>query len=373
MSPANGPLLDFGVAAGLSGEQMVLSVRGTVDSHTAPELGAFFDSAIASGHRTVILDMTDLGSIDAAGLAVIASAASRLIGVGGGLTVRSPWTTFARILDVTWLAGGLRLGLPRPGLEHLGPEQVTPRSTVSARLRPAGLVHGLRRVGAVPADNDVVDGALRLVVALARVTVGGADGVSVSLRRHGQLSTVAASDRIISEMDADQYATGEGPCVDASVEGRWFHAESLDKEDRWPAFTPRARRLGINAILSSPLLAQLQPVGALNIYSRTTSAFAAKDQELAAVFAEEASAILTDAGVGVSDDQLAARLQHSLLARETIAVAQGVVMEREGVDQHGAYTILRKASQASDQPLLERAEDVVASTRHPAPRLPPAA
>ena len=74
----------------------------------------------------------------------------------------------------------------------------------------------------------------------ARTSVNGADGVSVSLLRHGELMTVAASDETIMEMDTEQYATGEGPCVDASLRGRWFHAESLDIETRWPSFTPRA-------------------------------------------------------------------------------------------------------------------------------------
>ena len=71
-------------------------------------------------------------------------------------------------------------------------------------------------------------------MALARVTVGGADGVSVSLRRRGELTTVAASDETVSGMDRDQYATGEGPCVSASTEGHWFHVESVDDERRWP-------------------------------------------------------------------------------------------------------------------------------------------
>jgi GAF domain-containing protein len=106
---------------------------------------------------------------------------------------------------------------------------------------------------------------------------------------------VAASDATVSAMDSDQYATGEGPCVDASVSGHWFHAESLDRERRWPAFTPKARQLGINAILSTPLLAGDQPVGALNIYSRTEGAFTTEDQELAAVFATETSAFLSGA------------------------------------------------------------------------------
>jgi hypothetical protein len=170
-------------------------------------------------------------------------------------------------------------------------------------------------------------------------------------------------------MDADQYATGEGPCVDASLKGHWFHVESLDSELRWPAFTPRARQLGINAILSTPLLARDQPVGALNIYSRTRAAFTTKDQELAAVFAAEASAILTDSGVGLPDSDMATRLQQALKTRELIAMAQGVVMERDGVGQNDAFTILRRASQVSDRPLRERAETVVASARRTEPNL----
>ena len=100
------------------------------------------------------------------------------------------------------------------------------------------LARDLLKVATIPANIDVLDAALRLVVALARVTVGGADGVSVSLRRHGVLTTVAASDETVTGMDRDQYATGEGPCVAAATEGHWFHVESLEDERRWPAFIP---------------------------------------------------------------------------------------------------------------------------------------
>jgi transcriptional regulator with GAF, ATPase, and Fis domain len=166
-------------------------------------------------------------------------------------------------------------------------------------------------------------------------------------------------------MDANQYATGEGPCVDASVEGRWFHAASLDDEARWPMFTPRAKALGINAILSSPLLAEDRPVGALNIYSRNAATFTPKDQELAAVFATEASVILTSAGVDASDDKLATRLAEALRTRQIIAQAEGVIMERECVSEERAYSALREFSQKSGQRLRERAQDVVASTQWP--------
>src|SRR6185312_16538081 len=105
------------------------------------------------------------------------------------------------------------------------------------------------------------------------------------LFRYNALTTVASSDQTILDMDAEQYATGEGPCVDASVSGHWLHAESLDTETRWPSFTPRARGLGIEAILSLPLRTFEKPVGALNVYSRTANAFETKDQATAAAFA----------------------------------------------------------------------------------------
>jgi GAF domain-containing protein len=201
--------------------------------------------------------------------------------------------------------------------------------------------------------------------------VGGADGVSVSLRRGAVLATVAASDQTISDMDANQYATGEGPCVDASVEGHHFLAPSLAEETRWPAFTPRARALGIKAILSSPLMVQDRPVGSLNIYSRGVDPFAPEGQRLASLFAAEASAVLTATVEDARPGEAADRLAESLRSRQVITLAQGVVMARDHVDEEHAYTILRRFSSNTGQPLRKRAEAIVSSTRWPPPPVPP--
>jgi hypothetical protein len=296
---------------------------------------------------------------------VIAARASRLKRSGGTLTIRSPSAMVLRLLDITGVAEVVLLEHPDPRRGHLGAEQSSAIADALLGTEPYHLPPHVGKITAIPADTDVVDGALRLVVALARATVGAADGVSVSLRRHGHLATVAASDQTISDMDASQYATGEGPCVDASVKGRWFHAESLDTETRWPTFTLRAQALGINAGLSSPLLAEDRPVGALNIYSRTAMAFAPKDQELASVFAVETSLILTSAGVDVTDEQLSRRRSETLWARRVLAQAEGVIMERESVETDDAYRMLCDYSRRSNQPFRECAQDVVASTQRP--------
>jgi len=247
--------------------------------------------------------------------------------------------------------------------EGLGPEERSRPTGAAAERELADLSSGLLRIAAIPANQDVLDAALRLVVALARVTVTGADGVSVCLNRHSTLVTVAASDATVTGMDRDQYATGEGPCVAAATEGHWFHVESLDDEVRWPAFIPRARERGINSILSTPLLTATRPVGALNIYSLRPQAFAKPELEMSSMLASRASDLLVSAAMDVSMEDLSRQLQEALQGRDIIAQARGALMQRHGITAEAAYTILRRSSRQDNTPLRRVAEDVMASTQ----------
>ncbi len=255
--------------------------------------------------------------------------------------------------------------LASSGLSSSRPASSQPAGETGATIATTSVNSGARfprRVTFLPASADVVDSALHLVVDLARTVVGSADGISVTLRRHGHFTTVAASDQTVRDTDAAQYATREGPSVDAATKGRWFHAGVLDTESRWPGFTPRARSLGIQSILSSPLLARERLVGARNFYSRTSVAFARRDQEIAAELARAVSVLLTEAGADVTDERLARRLREAMRARRTIAQAEGVLMERGRIDEVAAYAELRRVSVESGWTLRERAEAVVAST-----------
>ncbi len=355
----------FEVTTTIEEEWVVLALHGRVENLAAFDLAASLAATIDLQLEAVVLDLSELEFIGAAGVVAVANAEKRLAEVGINLAVRTPSTLVERLLGMRESAEPSRLERTAPGHSHLDSEQMG-EPLFPSRPHPSdAAAEDLRRVTAIPTDHDVVDGALRLVVELARTSVSGADGVSVSLLRHGELLTVAASDETIMEMDTEQYATGEGPCVDASLRGRWFHAESLDIESRWPSFTPRARALGIKAILSSPLKAFEFPVGALNIYSRTASTFVVKAQETAAIYAHKASVILSDARAGVTDSQMAVRFQEALRSREIIAMAKGIVMEREGVSEDDAVTTLRMLSLAHELPLLNQAEAVMLSARQP--------
>jgi hypothetical protein len=100
----------------------------------------------------------------------------------------------------------------------------------------------------------------------------------------------------------------------------------------------------MHAVLSSPLLANGWPVGALNLYSRTPGAFGAKDRNRASVFAAEASVLLSDMGVDDTAEQLGRRLTEALETRELVALAQGVLMERHSISTNAAYETRRGGS-----------------------------
>lgn len=360
---AQDPYGGFAVNVEFVGNAVVLHVRGEVDIFSAPELRGLLLAMVDAGHDSVVVDLACVSFFDASGLGVIADGASRLRAGSGTLTLRSPSPLVRRLLSITRLDEVVRVEDDVTASSRLGPEERMDLQEIPASPETYVAPARLRQFAAIPAGDDVVDGALRLVVALAQATVAGADGVSVSLRRHGRLATVASSDQTIAAMDANQYDTGEGPCVDASVAGHWFHTEALEAETRWPAFIPRAQALGINAILSTPLFATDRPVGALNMYSRTAAAFTPEEQQLASVFASEASRILTTAGVDVPEEELASRFHEALRSREVIAQAQGVIMERDGVSEDDAYSALRTFSMRTSVPLKTWATEVVEATR----------
>ncbi len=355
------------VAMDAADERVVLSVRGEVDSWSAAELSAALDAAIDRRPPSVVVDLAGCEFMGSAGLETIAQGARRLGALGATLEVRSAPPAvlrLARIMGVTRLIEPDAHAL-RPPSRPTDPLRLHIASRAASPFDAAS--HALvRTLDAALSTDEVVDMVLHLVVAVARGAVGGADGASVSLRRRGVLTTIAATDRTVSDMDASQYATGQGPCVDASVEGRRFHSASLEDETRWPSFTPSARLLGISAIVSSPLFAQNRPCGALNIYSRRAGAFAPVDRALASLFARETSTVLTSVAAK-GDGSSWERFTSALESREDIARAEGVLMDRRGVGKDQAFATLRRSSRRTGVTLRDAAVDVTRSTR----RLPP--
>ena len=353
---------DFAMAVSFETGQAVVDVHGEIDLQTAPTMSALLRALVDQGHQPLVLDFAGLRFMDASGLSVITDIAVRLARSAGELRVRSVPPQTQRIFDLTGVSGLVRLEDPVTDLAGLGPVGQVGDGSAPVDAIAESLPADLARVRAVRSDTRVLDAALRLVTALAAVTVDGADGVSVTLERRGRLRTVASSNETILRMDDHQYATGQGPCLSAAAEGRWFHVESLAAEDRWPAFVPRALEEGVASILSTPLMAADGPVGALNIYSKTDGAFGSTQQELAALFAGQASGILAGSSTDVSDQEVGARIANALAAREVIAQAQGVYMARHSVSAKDAAAALHRSARQREVSVLVESTDVVGST-----------
>ena len=336
---------DFGVELSFKGRNAIVAVRGDLDALTVPTLRAMLDGLVDGGHQRIVLELDAVTFMGAEGLGTITRTIARLRSAEGVLVLRSIPARITRLLEITGLAG-------RVAVETVAVETVD-----ELNLRAQ-----LARSAAGPARNRAVDAQLSLVVAVADATIGCADGVSVTLNRAGRLGTVAASNDTVLRMDAHQYATGEGPCLSAADEGRTFHSESLEDEARWPAFVPLAADEGIASILSTPLIAGSESIGALNIYSNTPAVFGTYQHELAAVLADQASAILTSAADEMSDAETSARITAALRSRLKLAQAQGVLMTRQRVSEDEASDTLHRMARAAGISVLEQATALIAST-----------
>ena len=349
--------IDAGIDAGITGAlRDVVSVRGEIDMQTAPALCAVL-RVLVDESTDLLVDLAHVDFMDAAGLEMIADVARRLSAFDRRLVLRSVPEAAARLLQLSGVDHSVRLEGPVATVSTLGAEQRADDRSSAVTSRAADLATELMRLGE-SVDVRAVDAALLIVTQLADATVEGADGVSVTLRRDGRLLTVASSNETVLQMDQHQYDTGQGPCLAAADEGRWFHIESLASEERWHTFVPRARDEGIASILSSPLMSGDHPVGALNIYSNTERAFGQPQQDLAALLATLASGILVDAGAGSDDGDRVARISAALSAREIIARAQGIIMARQNVSGEDAAAQLHRSARSAESTVLERATGI---------------
>jgi anti-anti-sigma factor len=340
------------------GDRAVVAVSGALDAHAAVLFAGVLDAVVDAGGRSLVVDAGGVTSFEAAALGVLGRVSRRLRENAGSFTLRSPSEEVRKVLEANRDSELVDAVSEAPEPDATDVRDDAPQSGAGTR-DPDPAAWG-SNVGP-RSSTATVDAALRLVTALAETTVDNADGVSVTLERHGRVMTVAASDDAVKLMDRHQYDTGEGPCLAAKAEGQWFYIESLAEETRWPNFVPLALEQGIRSILSSPLMTKERPQGALNIYSSTERAFGTRQQELAALFAEQASEILTTAAPDETDEQINQRLARALIERQVIHRAQGVVMERDHLTAEAAVGALHRAARAAGIKVADYASDVVNS------------
>jgi ANTAR domain/GAF domain len=222
-----------------------------------------------------------------------------------------------------------------------------------------GLARAARELYAAPNETEL----LRLAVDLAVRIIDGSDHAGIFVVQGREFSTPVAFDDVARRGDALQYQLHEGPCLDAVRRQETVISRNLSEEARWPEWTPRAVSvLGIKAIMSLWLYT-INPdgadsYGALNLYSDSIDPFGPNEYAIAQALAAQISVALAAhreiRGRGVA-----------MTSRTIIGQAEGILMERLGIDADQAFAYLRRVSQSENRKLIMICSEIVATRRLP--------
>jgi transcriptional regulator with GAF, ATPase, and Fis domain len=214
----------------------------------------------------------------------------------------------------------------------------------------------------------ILEATLDLVISLVTCVVERADGISVSLHAGdaGEFHTPTATSVEVREIDAAQYESGRGPCVDAARVGQAVSTVIASEHGRWPEFSREAARRGVKSVLSMPLFDGEHVIGALNVYSKHSEAFSDGDRRLVAHFADHAGVVLRRASEFMTRGWICQQVTEAMSRADVVGQAKGILIGK-GYSGAEAMASLRRAAARRNRRLSEVAQEIVASSRRGRP------
>ena len=194
------------------------------------------------------------------------------------------------------------------------------------------------------------------------VAITGVTGVAIAVRLPATpREAVYASDRVATELEELILTLGEGPSVDALLDGPVLVSDLGDAEcaARWPAFTDAAMSAGARALFSLPLRVGAARLGVMDLYRDTPGALERSQLADALVLADTACALLLD---GQSDSVPPGRYVPARARphHPEVHQATGMISVQLGVSIAVALIRLRAYAYAHERRLGDVAADVVA-------------
>jgi len=189
-----------------------------------------------------------------------------------------------------------------------------------------------------------VDDFLEGVAQAAALHVGPATSATITLRREGRATLVAASDPRAAECDEVEYAADDGPCLSSIDLGRIVHVPDLATETRWPQWRAVTLRKGYASAAALPRDVRPGAHIALNLYADAPHAWNDAAIAVADIYADEVARAVTLSLRSADQAELNADLRAALASRAVIDQAIGVVMAENRCTPAEAMAILRSAS-----------------------------
>lgn len=212
--------------------------------------------------------------------------------------------------------------------------------------------------------EEFVDGVAR---AAAR-HVGRASSATITLRRQGRPTLVAASDPHAAVCDEIEYAADDGPCLSSIDQGQALHVPDIARDTRWPAWRAAALERGFASAAALPREVRPGVHIALNLYATEVHAWDVAALAVADVYADEIARTVALCLRSTDQVELNADLRAALVSRAVIDQAIGVVMAQNRCTAEEALAILRSASRHRKVKLREVASVVVEAVTGSSPR-----
>jgi GAF domain-containing protein len=209
---------------------------------------------------------------------------------------------------------------------------------------------------------------LQRVADITMAAMPGAEFCGISmLDQQGRPTTAIFTDEESPVIDAAQYASGKGPCLDAWRTKKVVRIDDMTLAgDTYPEFSVVALEHGVLSMLSLPLVSGDDGLGAMNMYARMQQGFSADDEEIGSELVTTASVVLANASAYWSAYELSEHLTEAMKSRSVIEQAKGMLMARsENLTAEDAFDLLRRASQRENVKLRDIAQRIV-DRRQPA-------
>lgn len=142
-----------------------------------------------------------------------------------------------------------------------------------------------------------------------------------------------------------------GPALQSLRSRRDLRTSDLRHDSRWPRWGPRAAGLGLGSLVTKQLLVRSQTFAVLVLCAESQDAYDQRDLEVAEIFARYANVALTSAHVR---DALVVASE----SRQTIGIAEGILMQRHQLGVGAAFTSLRARGVQDHLTLLQTAERI---------------
>jgi GAF domain-containing protein len=221
----------------------------------------------------------------------------------------------------------------------------------------------IARIQGLLLTEEKVNTAVRLLAQAAKESVPGTIGAGISLLdARGRRTSSGYTDRIVSQADATQYECGEGPCLTAWATEEPVLVTDLTEESRWPEWRKAVAGLPVRSVVSAPLIAGKESIGALKLYAATPNTYDESSVILLQLFAAPAATLLSHIQATEAPHRMTQGLQASLYSRDVVNRACGVLMERLGISHEAALHRLIKQARDENTALQQISERVLAGT-----------